>query len=136
MADELPRVVVLRFVSGIRVDLVSGMSEAEAIADFTARTLRAGTAELPLIEAFTAEVPIGKLREFAAKAEPTLVPPERPNVSVAGLCRAVRVYMEAVAASREQSAHETARSDLGYFFNHYGVELDFRIAAPREAAKA
>lgn len=132
MTEAAPRIVVLRFASGIRVHLVNA-TERDAIATFSAELLRAGTVQLPLVEALTAEVPIATLREVAGLATIEQAPAVRPSVSLIGLLGACKRFSEAIAASREESAHTEARAELRRFFDRYGVDLDYRVAAPRAA---
>lgn len=121
--------MVLRFGDGVRVDMVANMTEAEAIADFLTRILHARTASMPLLEATTVAVPKERLDELAGtKVEP--VPPVRPSISFAGLIRSVRTYVDALGNDR--SKEPAAKEALTGFFDRYGIDLDFRVAAPLE----
>jgi hypothetical protein len=130
-----PLIVVLRFVSGIRVDMVDGMSEQEAIADFAGRALRTATVELPLLEALTIPVPTERILELAGVYAPPPPVVARPSISLAGMVGAVRGYTASLAADRSPAAVEDAAKRISEFFGRYGVDIDFRVAAPVRKAE-
>lgn len=117
-------VVVLRFADGLAIDLVSGMADKAAIADFAGRSLANG-ATLPLIEALTSPVPAAVLKRLAGAAiEPPDKPPE-PPIPVRGLVHAISAYLVATATQKPAADIHPAREALSAFFAHYGVTLDF-----------
>lgn len=140
-SDKADRVVMLRFASGPRVDIVADMTEPAAIADFAGRALAAEfPPSLPLIEAHTAAIPRERLLALLNGGETAVAAsanPPRPMVSAAGVVQAVRAYMAALGAvDRSTEKSERAKEDFIEFFSRYGVDLDFTVARIRPPMSA
>ena len=116
-------IVVLRFAGGIRVDIVTGLNEKAAIADFASRALSNG-ADLPLLEAKTVPVTVEQLSEIINGA-PKPPPPlrERPPIPLRGLMLAMQAYVRGTTGTAPKI--ENARDVVSDFFAHYGCKVDF-----------
>jgi hypothetical protein len=122
--DAAARIVVLRFASGMKIDLVTGMTEEDAIADCAGLALRNG-ATLPLFEAISTEIPAKRLIEFAGKAPPPPKPDERPAIPIGGAIHAFAAYVKATTPPIDGSKGANARDALRDFFGRYGCPVDF-----------
>lgn len=132
-SEKAPRLVVLRFASGMLVDIVDDATSRAAIADFTSRALALETTELPLVEAIAVAIPIERLRKVATdqveRAAAAAAPPASiPKLSVAGVVAAVNRYTRKLGNDRSNLS--AGADELVEFFARYSVDLDFRVAVP------
>lgn len=124
-SDKADRVVVLRFADALRVDIVAGMSEQAAIADFVGRTLAsAGSPGLPLIDAITAAIPRERIEALLNGSARTVEPVSEPlAVPIAGIQAAMRAYGGKVIGGAAPAVVAEAQRELAAFFDRYGVRI-------------
>lgn len=115
-------ILVLRFDSGLYVDLDAKEPNPKiALAKFAERCL-SKNAELPLYESFHSEVPIENIKIAIADHIDVSPPPKpaRTSIPVSGLMITIEAFLNDTSGDTQKS-----QDKLRSFFAHYDIDLVF-----------